>query len=228
MNRWLTSSITLFAVAAFVVAEERSVSLFNGKDFTGWKVRGKPETSKWKIGTATLNAKDPAKFDFAPKESGDMVNAETHSNDLYTDAKFGDCKVEVELMIPKGSNSGVYLMGEYEVQVLDSFGKDKVGPGDMGGIYANAAPRVNACKKPGEWQKFVIEFQAPTFDAAGKKTANAKFIKVTLNDQVIHENVEVKAPTPACMTGKEGATGPLMLQGDHGPVAFRNIKITVK
>lgn len=226
MTRWLTASVTFVAVAAFAVADEKTAKLFNGKNLTGWKVRGKPETSKWKVGAATLNAKDPAKFDFTPKETCDLVNAEAHSNDLYSEAKCGDCTVELEVMVPKGSNSGIYLMGEYEVQILDSYGKEKVGPGDMGGIYANAAPRVNACKKPGEWQKFVIEFQAPRFDAAGKKTANAKFIRVTLNDQVIHENVEVKAPTPACMTGKEAPTGPLMLQGDHGPVAFRKIKIT--
>jgi Domain of Unknown Function (DUF1080) len=225
MNRWLTSSVAFAILTVAAVADDKTVALFNGKDLTGWKVRGKPETSKWKVGTATLNEKNPATFDFMPKDTGDMVNTEAHSHDIFTEAKFGDCTVEVELMIPKGSNSGVYLMGEYEVQVLDSYGKEKVGPGDMGGIYANAAPRVNACKKPGEWQKFVIEFQAPKFDAAGKKTENAKFIKVTLNDQVIHENVEVKAPTPACLTGKESATGPLMLQGDHGPVSFRNIRI---
>jgi hypothetical protein len=118
-------------------------------------------------------------------------------------------------------------MGEYEVQILDSFGKpdDKLGPGDMGGIYHTAAPKKNACKKPGEWQKFVIDFQAPKFEGE-KKTANGKFIKVTLNDVVIHENVEVKESTGGGLTGKEHPTGPLMFQGDHGPVAFRNIKIT--
>jgi Domain of Unknown Function (DUF1080) len=129
-------------------------------------------------------------------------------------------------MIPKGSNSGIYLMGEYEVQVLDSYGKEKVGPGDMGGIYKTAAPKKNVCKKPGEWQKFIIEFQTPRFDSAGKKTANARFVKVTFNDEVIHENVEVKGPTGGELTGKEAPTGPLMFQGDHGPVAFRNLKVT--
>src|SRR5262249_999003 len=97
--------------------------------------------------------------------------------------------------------------------------------GDLGGIYNNAAPKSNASKKPGEWQKFVIEFQAPGFEGE-KKTVNAKFIKVTLNDQVIHENVEMtKGVTPGGLTGKEAATGPLMFQGDHGPVSFRNIKV---
>jgi hypothetical protein len=76
------------------------------------------------------------------------------------------------------------------VQVLDSFGKEKVGQGDMGGIYAAAAPKLNASKAPGEWQKFVIDFQAPRFDGK-KKTANALFHKVMLNDVVIHEKVEL-------------------------------------
>ncbi len=129
-------------------------------------------------------------------------------------------------MVAKGQNSGIYMMGEYEVQVLDSFGKEKVGAGDMGGLYNAAAPRVNASKAPGEWQKFVIDFRAPRFDADGKKTANAKFVKVELNGQVIHENLELKGPTPGGLTGKEAAVGPLLYQGDHGIVAFRNLKIT--
>ena len=87
-------------------------------------------------------------------------------------------------------------------------------------------PRTNACKKPGEWQKYQIDFLAPKFDASGKKTANAKFLVVKLNGKILHENVEMKGPTPSGVTGREAATGPIMFQGDHGPVAYRNIKIT--
>ena len=103
--------------------------------------------------------------------------------------------------------------------------REKLTQGDLGALYSAAAPKKNASKKPGEWQKFVIEFQAPKFDG-GKKIANAKFVKVTLNGVVLHENVEMKQQTPGGLTGKEHPTGPLMFQGDHGPVAFRNIKIT--
>ncbi len=119
-------------------------------------------------------------------------------------------------------------MGEYEVQILDSYGRPaaKLGQGDLGALYSAAAPKVNAAKKPGEWQKFVIDFQAPKFEGT-KKVSNAKFVKVTLNDVVLHENVEMKGPTPSGVTGKESPDGgPLMFQGDHGPVAFRNIKVT--
>lgn len=118
-------------------------------------------------------------------------------------------------------------MGEYEVQIYDSFGKKEIGAGDLGSIYSASVARVNAAKAPGEWQRLVIEFEAPKFDGE-KKTADARFVKVTLNGQVIHENVSMKGPTPTGVSGKEAPTGPIMFQGDHGPVAYRNIKITAK
>lgn len=221
----------LLVLASGSPAEEKgkAVSPFNGKNLDGWRFKGDKERSKWLVGTSALNENDPAKLVVSEvgKAIPELINSEGGSVDIYTEEKYGDCTIEVELMVPKGSNSGVYVMGEYEVQVLDSYGKEKVGPGDIGGLYGAAAPRVNAAKKPGEWQKFVIEFQAPRFDG-DKKTANAKFVKVVLNGEVIHENVEMKGPTPSGITGKEGATGPIMFQGDHGPVAYRNIKITPK
>ncbi len=222
----------LFAAATWMPAPAadkddgaKSMSLVNGKDLTGWKVKGSPAKVQWVVGNANLDEKDPSKLTVTEAANGDLINPH-HAGDLFTEQKFGDGTFEVEFMIPKGSNSGVYLMGEYEIQILDSFGKEKVGPGDMGGLYSIAAPQVNACKKPGEWQKFVIAYQAPRFDDAGKKTDNMKLVKVTLNDQIIHENVEAKGPTPGGLTGKEMATGPLMFQGDHGPVVFRTVKFT--
>ena len=198
---------------------------FNGTDFTGWKFKGGEAKSKWKVGKATLDPADPHKVVVAPG-GNEMINAEGHSVDLSSEAKWGDALIEVEVMVAKGQNSGVYVMGEYEIQVLDSFGKEKVGAGDMGGLYAAAAPKVNASKAPGEWQKFVIDFRAPKFDDQGKKTANAKFVKIELNGQVLHENVEMKGPTPGGLTGKEAAAGPIMFQGDHGIVSYRNLKVT--
>jgi hypothetical protein len=214
--------LLISALAMFCAVPQDSP--FNGKDFTGWKFKGGVEKSKWKVGKAALDPADPHKV--VVTEGSEMVNAEGHSCDIYTEAKWGDAVIEVELMVAKGQNSGVYVMGEYEIQVLDSFGKEKVGAGDMGGLYNAAAPKVNACKAPGEWQKFVIDFRAPKFDADGKKTANAKFVKVELNGQIIHENLEMKGPTPGGLSGKEAATGPVMYQGDHGIVSFRNLKVT--
>jgi hypothetical protein len=211
-------------LALALLALPQAAEPFNGKDLAGWKLKGPAEKSKWKVGKASVDPQAANRLVVA--EGGELVNAAGAGVDLYTEQKWGDCVIELELMVPKGSHSGVYVMGEYEIQVLDSFGKEKVGAGDIGGLYGAAAPRKNAAKAPGEWQKFVIDFRAPKFDEGGKKTANAKFVKIELNGEAIHENVEMKGPTPSGVTGKEAAMGPLMFQGDHGPVAYRGIKIT--
>lgn len=209
-----------------LVQADDATAIFNGKDLAGWKTKGSAEKSHWKVGGAKLDAADSRKL--AVEAGGDLVNvvnAHGQGADGYTEAKFGDIKLELEVMVPKGSNSGIYLMGEYEIQVFDSYGVKEMKPSDMGAIYSASVPKKNASKAPGEWQKYVIEFRAPRFED-GKRTSPAKFVKVTLNDQVIHENVEMKGPTPGGLSGKEAATGPLMLQGDHGPVAYRNLKVT--
>jgi len=224
----LLGVVCVLVIACWAGAAE--IKPFNGKNLDGWLAKGgKLEDSKWTVGIAKLDPNNPRALvvEQAGDAPGELVNTSGRGRDIYTVEKFGDCVIEVEVMVPQGSNSGIYVMGEYEVQVLDSYGKTKVGPGDMGGIYGATAPRVNACGKPGEWQKFRIEFQAPRFEG-DKKVANAKFIKVELNGQVIHENVEMKQQTPGGVTGREHPTGPLMFQGDHGPVAYRNIKITTK
>jgi len=202
-----------------------AVLLFNGRDLDNWQVKGDKEKSKWIVGISEISPDDP-KLLVNKGDHGEMLNlASEHGDsiDIYTKGKFGDCRIELQLMVPKGSNSGIYVMGEYEIQVLDNYGKQKMGQGDMGAIYGAAPPAVNACKKPGEWQKYVIEFQAPRFGADGKKIENAKFLKVELNDQILHENLEMPGPTPGGVTGKEALTGPLMFQGNHGPVVYRNI-----
>ena len=148
-------------------------------------------------------------------------------------------EVHLEFVIPKGSNSGIKFHGHYEIQIIDTFGQKKELTGDAcGGIYPRAElspkyryldkgvpPKVNACKAPGEWQTLDVTFLAPRFDRDGKKTANAKIVKATLNGQVIHEDQELATPTGHNHTKKEMAVGPLMLQGDHGPVAFQNFKV---
>ena len=156
-----------------------------------------------------------------------MYRAAGHGTDVYTEKSWGDCQVHAEFMIPDGSNSGVYLMGQYEVQIISTFGKpdDKLGPGDCGGVYHTHAPLTNALKPYGQWNTYDITFRAPRFDAAGKKIENARFIEVLFNGKKIHENVEPKGPTGGQLPGGEKPTGPLLLQGDHGICAFRNLRI---
>lgn len=163
------------------------------------------------------------------------MNDEVKKTNLLSVFEHGDIELELEVMMPKGSNSGVYLQGRYEVQLLDSWGVKHPSFGDIGGIYRNweseqgkiymgKAPLSNPAKAPGLWQKLNISFRAPRFNAAGNKIENARFIYVDLNGVRIHDNVEVPLPTGGPLENNEKPLGPLMIQGDHGPVAFRNIK----
>ena len=224
LNSLASAAVCLLAFAAAALAADKAVSLFNGKDLTGWKTAGKGE-SQWKFGKAALDPADPKKL--AVTGAGEeLVSCEKGVN-LATEASYKDCLLEMEFMVSKGSNAGVKMANIYEIQILDSFGKEVVDKGDCGAVYQENAPKVNACKKPGEWQTMVIDFRTPRFDESGKKTANAKFVKVTLNGQVIQENVEIEHGTgTGGKVAKEQPSGPVFLQGDHGPVAFRNMKIT--
>jgi hypothetical protein len=216
--------VLLIALPAMADDSPKAVHLFNGKDFSGWLAKGGRPEETLQIGTAKLNQDDPHKI-VVTKGGRELINAKKSGRDFYTQAKFGDAIIEVEFMVPKGSNSGVYVMGEYEVQIEDSFGKKEMTYQDVGGIYSVAAAQVNAAKAAGEWQKLVIDFRAPKFDASGKKTANARFVKITLNGKVIHKNVEMTGVTAGGITGEEHAEGPVMFQGNHGVVAYRNIKV---
>lgn len=205
---------------------------FNGDNFEGWR---KP-TGTWEVvGGVELSKRDPKQFDVEPGY-GVMINGRTGPTvDLVSAFEHGDVEAHVEFCVPKGSNSGVYFQGRYEVQVLDSWGVAKPTYTDCGGIYQRwkdgkgfegHAPLVNASRPPGEWQSFDVVFRAPRFDEYGNKTEDAKFVSVKLNGQLVQQNVSVSGPTRSAMDETtEVAHGPLMLQGDHGPVAYRNIII---
>lgn len=175
---------------------------------------------------------------------GIIVNRPTEelNGNLFTKMQHGDIELEFEFMMAKHSNSGVYFQGRYEIQLFDSWGVEVPAFYDCGGVYqrwderraGNAkgfegkAPLRNACLRPGEWQHLRIVFQAPRFDENGVKIANARFLEVVHNDIVIHQDIEVTGPTRSSAFEDEQPFGPLMLQGDHGPVAFRNIRYVGK
>lgn len=217
----------LVAIAAVqqAAAAEEVAEPFNGEDLTGWIAKDHPENeSYWTVGSASLDSDDPRALVVGP--GNELVNARGHGVDLYSEAVWGDHIIEVEVMVPRGSNSGIYVHGEYEVQVLDSYGREEeAGSGDMGGIYGANAPTNPRYVPPGEWSRFRIEFQAPRFNDAGEKVENAVFRKVELNGRVIHEDVEMSGPTPSGVDGREKAEGPIMFQGDHGPVSYRNLRV---
>jgi Domain of Unknown Function (DUF1080)/PA14 domain len=163
------------------------------------------------------------------------LNDATKKDALLSSWEHGDIDIELEFMMPKGSNSGIYLQGRYEVQLYDSWGAKSAKFSDLGGIYRNwerekgkiymgKAPLSNAAKAPGLWQTLYISFRAPRFDAMGKKIANARMARVDINGVTIHENVEIPLPTGGPIENNEKPLGPLMIQGDHGAVAFKNIK----
>jgi len=160
---------------------------------------------------------------------------------LHSKQKFGDCHLQLEFLMASGSNSGVKLQQRYEIQLYDSHDKEKPTARECGGIYPHwvfrsggglkyidqgVPPTGNAAKPAGEWQELEIVFRAPRFDAAGKKTENARFESVLLNGKKIHEAVEVDSPTGNASTPMpEVAEAPIMFQLDHGAVAFRNVRV---
>jgi len=192
--------------------------------------------------TVTLDPGNPKRLKASRRLAGGprdtapvLVNGENgKSVDILSEVEHGDAELFLEFMIPKGSNSGVYLQSMYEIQIFDSYGRTELSFKDCGGVYRRTAakgqpvilgnpPRKNASRKAGQWQSFHIWFRAPRFDSSGKKTENARFIKVKHNGVVIHEDVVVERPTWGKITGPERPMAPVLLQGDHGPVAFRNI-----
>jgi hypothetical protein len=185
--------------------------LFNGTSLDGWQ--GKDGEAKWCL-------------------SGGAMQVVPGTGDIWTKAEFGTCQLHLEFRSPhvvKGQgqgrgNSGVFLMGRYEIQVLDCFENPTYPDGTTGGIYGQFPPLVNACRKPGEWSTYDILWEAPEFK--GDKLVKPAYVTVILNGVVLHHHKELQGPTEHRKTAQyvaHPAVGPLKLQ-DHGDlVAFRNI-----
>ena len=186
------------------------VVLLNGKDVSNWTTReGKP--AGWKV------------------EDG-VLHVVPGTGDIMTTERFTDFFLHIEFRCPdmpeatgqhKG-NSGVFLQGRYEIQVLDSYGLDIPGLGDCGGIYNQFSPLVNACKPPMAWQTYDVAFRAARVDDEGTVTENVR-VTVLQNGLVIQNNSMLPGVTGAAIDENVGEPGPLLLQ-DHGNlVCYRNI-----
>ena len=192
-------------------------------------------TGDWTVvGNVTKDTKNARLLTSEPGKGTVVNGTKGRTKHLFTKVEHGDIEAHIEFMVPEKSNSGIYFQGRYEIQVLDSWGVEKPKHGDCGGIYQRwkkgkgyegRPPRVNASRKPGEWQSFDVIFRAPRFDKDGKKIANARLVKVVHNGTVVHENEELTGPTRASAYNDEKPLGPIMFQGDHGPVAYRNVRI---
>ncbi len=230
------SFIILFFCSSFCCTSATSQTSLSLNDLSAFQA---PPTNWQVAGDATADMKE---HDLLKTSAGkgilvNLPNKKVAAGDLYSNLQHGDIDIELEYMMAKGSNSGIYLQGRYEVQLLDSWGVLNPKPGDNGGIYdrwdegrgksnegyEGYAPRQNASRAPGLWQRLSISFQAPRFDASGRKIENARMISVQLNGVTIHENIELSGPTRGAMKNDEVPMGPLRIQGDHGAVAFRNV-----
>lgn len=197
-----------------------------------WKIAGDVRANIAETNVLTISAGTGILVNMPEKNS--------HGQDLISNFQHGDLDLEFDYMMAKGSNSGVYMQGRYEIQLFDSWGSRTARAGDNGGIYERwddskpdgqkgyegHPPRMNASRAPGVWQHMKISFQAPRFDASGKKTENARILRVELNGVTIHENVELSGVTRGSISPEETAKGPIRIQGDHGPVAFRNVQVS--
>jgi hypothetical protein len=200
-------------------APSDAVVLFDGKDLSKWSQRG----PKGEV----VDPKWPVKEGYF--ETG------ARSGSLYTRDSFGDVQLHVEWSAPTPvvgnsqgrGNSGVLLMGLYEVQVLDSYDNLSYADGQAGAIYGQWPPLVNAARKPGEWQTYDIIFEAPRFD--GTKLIKPAYQTVIWNGVVIHNRKEVMGPMiyrdVASYKTPHAAELPLMLQDHNNPVRYRNIWI---
>ena len=197
-------------------------------------------SAEWiKAGDAALDPADPRRL-AAKDGSGVLINGKVGKvKSLVTKRwDFRDVEFYVEFMVAKGSNSGIIFHGNYEIQILDSAHVKEPTGGHCGGIYPRAEakpkyhhidkgspPRVNAAKESGLWQSYDIIFQSARFDKAGKKTANAKFVKVVHNGTLIQENFEVPYACGTNWKRKQYPRGPIIIQGDYGPIAIRNVRV---
>jgi len=190
-------------------SEEGWISLFNGKDLSGWELVHPHGFNSWSV------------------EDGVLVNtrpADGEGTDIRTEQEFGDCELHVEFMVPEGSNSGVFLQEQYEVQVFDSYGQPPR-LGGCGAIYNQVAPLENVSKPAGEWQTFDIVFHQPAVTSPGKVT-RAGTITVFHNGVKVIDNAAIQTPTGGPFKQRPvNPPGPVLLQGDHGTVSYRNIRI---
>lgn len=167
------------------------INLFNGKDLGGWKALG--QKNQWVV------------------ENGVLKSPESGAN-LRSEQTFNDFKLHVEFRYPKGSNSGVYLRGRYEVQIEDGKGHEP-SIGGLGAVYGFLKPSDMPAKNAGEWQAYDI-------------TLIGRRVTVVLNGVTIIQNQEIPGITGGALDSKEAEPGPIYFQGDHGAIEYRNIRIT--
>ncbi|MDO1512869.1 DUF1080 domain-containing protein [Maribacter confluentis] len=180
----------------------KPIKLFNGKNMAGWKPIDPKRPNGFKVVNGTMQ-----NVPIQP-ENGEHI----YYGNLRTEQEFGDFNLKLEVNVPKGNNSGVYLRGLYEIQVVDSYGLE-LDSHNMGAVYSRVTPSENAEKPGGEWQTLDI-------------TLVNRHITVILNGKKIVDNAPAEGPTGGAISSDVFSPGPIYLQGDHGNVTYRNIVLT--
>jgi len=189
----LTASLTL----AWSVEEDGFVPLLNRKDTSGWHLRNPTGHNSWTVDNGILK---------------NTVNKGEHGTDLVTDKKFRNFIVKYEYLVPDNSNSGFYLRGRHEIQILGDFGAGKACNSCNGSLYSFKSPDKFVSKPGDQWQ-------------TAEATIIGDKITVVLNGVKIHDNVECRKGTGGQLDNNVDQPGPILLQGDHGTVSFRNMRI---
>jgi len=184
------------------VKYDKPIKLFNGKDLSGWKLIDSEKANGFKVVDGTL-MNEPVQ-----PEDGEHISY----GNIRTLQEFNDFNLKLEVNVPEGNNSGVYLRGLYEIQVVDSYGKE-LDSHNMGALYSRITPSIAAEKPAGEWQSFDI-------------TLVDRHLTVIFNGKKIIDNQPVWGPTGGAMSSDVLSSGPIYLQGDHGNVAYRNMVLT--
>ncbi len=198
MKLLATLALAFTLTSAFAAEDEKDFKpLFNGKDTTGWHLRRADGYNSWTIEEGVLK---------------NTVNKGEHGTDLVGDQKFWNFTVRYEYQVPDGSNSGFYLRGRHEIQIFGDYASGKPSLSGNGAIYQHTAPSEFAGKPAGEWQ---------TVEA----TMIDNKITVTLNGKKIHDNVQCDRATGSELDKNVTEPGAFFLQGDHGTVSFRNIRV---
>jgi hypothetical protein len=166
--------------------------LFNGRDLSGWKPRWPDRPNGWEVKDGLLRNAKPG-------------------NDLLTTTSYNDFQLEGEFRYPKGSNSGIYLRGRYEVQIEDNYGQEPESH-KIGGVYGFLTPRVIAARPPEQWQTAAI-------------TLVGRRVSITLNSEPLLDRQEIPGITGGALDSSEGDPGPLLLQGDHGVIEYRSVRV---
>ncbi len=179
-----------------------AITLFNGKDLAGWKLINEKQANGFKVLNGEL-VNDPVQ-----KEGAEHISY----GNLRTEQEFEDFNLKLEVNVPAGNNSGVYLRGMYEVQVVDSY-KKELDPHNMGAVYSRIKPLTAAEKPGGEWQSMDI-------------TLCDRHATVILNGVKIIDNQPIYGPTGGAIKSDVFSPGPIYLQGDHGKVSYRNMILT--